>query len=77
MNNDHISKGVLACLAALLGPCLPEYMLCALVRTFFDGSCLFHEQIRPLPIHESDRSCITSSVSLSDDKVPLNSEDES
>ncbi|KRZ77835.1 hypothetical protein T10_5586 [Trichinella papuae] len=44
MNNDHISKGVLARLATLLGPCLLEYMLWALVRTFLDGTCLFHEQ---------------------------------
>ncbi|KRZ80806.1 hypothetical protein T10_9400 [Trichinella papuae] len=44
INSDHISKGALACLAELLGPCLPEYMLCALVRTFLDGSRLFHAQ---------------------------------
>ncbi|XP_003377493.1 hypothetical protein Tsp_01686 [Trichinella spiralis] len=61
--------------STLVGPCLPVYMLCAFVRTFLDNSCLLHVQTRSLPVHVSERSYITSSVSLCDEKVPLNSED--
>ncbi|KRX27110.1 hypothetical protein T07_3157 [Trichinella nelsoni] len=63
--------------STLVGPCLPVYMLCAFVRTFLDGYCLLLVQTRSLPVHVSERSYITSSVSLCDEKVLLNSEDAS